>query len=76
VTQHLDILHVAAYGSSTATMFKIAATKLSHSATIRAVAPGNSDLRPLQEVITAEKLVLQSYARAATQTIRILIFRF
>ena len=52
-------------------MFKSAATKLAHSSAIRAVAPGNSDLRPLQEIITTEKVVLQSYVHPATPTIRI-----
>ena len=41
-------------------MFKTAATKLAHNSTIPALA-GNSDLKLLQEVIMAEKLVLQSY---------------
>ena len=64
VAGHLDGLDVAAYESSTTTMFKSAATKLAHSSAIRAVAPGNSDLKPLQEVIATEKLVLQSYVHA------------
>ena len=51
-------------------MFKSAVAKLAHSSTIPALA-GNSDLRPLQEIIATEKLVLQSYVRAATLTTRI-----
>lgn len=76
VALHLDVLHAAAYESSTTTMFKSAATKLAHSSTIRAVAQGNSDLRPLQEAITTEKLVMQSYVYSATPTIQVLISRF
>ena len=60
-----------AYKSSKTTMFKSAATKLAHSSAIRAVAPGNSDLRPLQEIITTEKVVLQSYVHPATLIIPI-----
>ena len=41
-------------------MFKTATAKLAHNAMIPALA-GNSRLQPLQDVITAEKLVLQSY---------------
>lgn len=40
-------------------MFKSAATKIAHNTTIPALA-GNSDLRPLQDLITAEKTVLVS----------------
>ena len=40
-------------------MFKSAATKIAHNTTIPALA-GNSDLRPLQDLITAEKTVLMS----------------
>lgn len=40
-------------------MFKSAATKIAHNTTIPALA-GNSDLRPLQDLITAEKTVLTS----------------
>ncbi|ESK97386.1 hypothetical protein Moror_17817 [Moniliophthora roreri MCA 2997] len=40
-------------------MFKSAATKLAHNTTIPSLG-GNSDLRPLQDLITAEKLVLSS----------------
>ncbi|KAF9076689.1 hypothetical protein BDP27DRAFT_1414539 [Rhodocollybia butyracea] len=40
-------------------MFKTAATKIAHNSTIPALA-GNKDLRPLQDVITAEKTVLIS----------------
>jgi len=54
---------------STTTMFKFVATKLSHSPTIHALTSGNSDLRLLQEVIVAEKLVLQSYVHAVKPTI-------
>ena len=56
--------------ATTTIMFKSAVAKLAHSSTIPALA-GNSDLRPLQEIITTEKLVLQSYVRAATPTTRI-----
>ena len=67
VAQHSDAQDAAAYESSTTTMmFKNAATKLSHSSTIRAVAPGDPDLKPLQEVIINLKIVLQSYAHPAT----------
>lgn len=41
-------------------MFKTAAKKLAHSATIPGLA-GNPRLQPLQELIAAEKLVYQSY---------------
>ncbi|EEB87650.1 hypothetical protein MPER_14938, partial [Moniliophthora perniciosa FA553] len=40
-------------------MFKSAATKLAHNSTIPSLG-GNSDLRPLQDLITTEKLVLNS----------------
>ncbi|KAJ7489136.1 hypothetical protein FB451DRAFT_683278 [Mycena latifolia] len=40
-------------------MFKNAATKLAHNTTIPALS-GNKDLRPLQDLITAEKVVLVS----------------
>ncbi|KIJ62349.1 hypothetical protein HYDPIDRAFT_30602 [Hydnomerulius pinastri MD-312] len=43
-------------------MFKSAATKIAHNTTIPALA-GNSDLRPLQDLITAEKTVLVSLQR-------------
>ncbi|KAF9652690.1 hypothetical protein BDM02DRAFT_3126152 [Thelephora ganbajun] len=46
-------------------MFKSAATKLAHNSTIPALA-GNSELRPLQEVIATKKLVLQSLQRLST----------
>lgn len=42
------------------TMFKTAATKIAHNSTLPALA-GNQDLRPLQDLITAEKTVLISY---------------
>ena len=48
-------------------MLRTVATKIAHNSTIPALA-GNSDLRPLQDLITAEKSVLIScvgdYARA------------
>jgi len=40
-------------------MFKTAATKIAHNSTIPALG-GNRDLRPLQDLITAEKAVLIS----------------
>lgn len=40
-------------------MFKTAATKIAHNSTIPALA-GNKDLRPLQDLITAEKSVIVS----------------
>jgi hypothetical protein len=40
-------------------MFKSAATKLAHNSTIPALA-GNKDLRPLQDLITAEKAIITS----------------
>jgi|SRR6266511_2829928 len=40
-------------------MFKTAATKIAHNSTIPAFA-GNQELRPLQDLITAEKAVLIS----------------
>lgn len=40
-------------------MFKSAASKLAHSTTVPAIG-GNKDLRTLQNLITAEKSVLQS----------------
>ena len=56
-------------------MFKIAVAKLAHNSTIPALA-GNSDLRPLQEVIATEKLVLHSYVYRSAPTILITISRF
>ena len=41
-------------------MFKTAATKIAHNSTIPSLA-GNTELRPLQDLITAEKAVLISY---------------
>lgn len=41
-------------------MFRSAATKIAHNSTIPALA-GNQDLRPLQDLITAEKAVIISY---------------
>jgi hypothetical protein len=41
------------------TMFKSAATKIAHNSTIPALA-GNKDLRPLQDLITAEKAIVTS----------------
>jgi len=57
-------LRATAYLSliTTTIMFKSAATKLAHNSTIPALA-GNPDLKLLQEVITTEKLVLQSCVR-------------
>ncbi|EGN94471.1 hypothetical protein SERLA73DRAFT_77862 [Serpula lacrymans var. lacrymans S7.3] len=43
-------------------MFRTAATKIAHNSTIPALA-GNHDLRPLQDLITAEKTVLVSLQR-------------
>ncbi|KAL5505094.1 hypothetical protein ACEPAH_7757 [Sanghuangporus vaninii] len=43
-------------------MFRSAATKIAHNSTLPALA-GNKDLRPLQEMITQEKAVLQSFQR-------------
>jgi len=40
-------------------MFRTAATKIAHNSTIPALA-GNSDLRQLQDLINAEKVVLVS----------------
>ncbi|KAJ7445939.1 hypothetical protein B0H11DRAFT_2290686 [Mycena galericulata] len=40
-------------------MFKSAATKIAHNSTLPSLAlSGNKDLRPLQDLITAEKVVL------------------
>lgn len=52
---------------TTTTMFKTAATKLAHNHMIPSLA-GNPRLQPLQEVIAAEKLVLQSYVHSSAQT--------
>jgi len=41
-------------------MFKSAATKIAHNSTIPALA-GNQELRPLQDLITAEKALLLSF---------------
>jgi len=43
-------------------MFKTAATKIAHNSTLPALA-GNKDLRPLQDLITAEKAVIVSLQR-------------
>ena len=45
--------------SSLTIMFKTAATKIAHNSTLPALG-GNQDLRPLQDLITAEKAVLIS----------------
>ena len=68
----MDPLYAAVHKPlvTTTIMFKSAVAKLAHSSTIPALA-GNSDLRPLQEIIATEKLVFQSYARAATLTTQI-----
>ena len=42
-------------------MFKTAAAKIAHNSTLPALGV-NQDLRPLQDLITAEKTVLTSYA--------------
>ncbi|KAI6027139.1 hypothetical protein EDC04DRAFT_3092100 [Pisolithus marmoratus] len=47
-------------------MFKSAATKIAHNTTIPALAVGNPDLRPLQDLITAEKSVLMSLQKLST----------
>ncbi|PFH49461.1 hypothetical protein AMATHDRAFT_63163 [Amanita thiersii Skay4041] len=44
-------------------MFKTVATKIAHNSTIPALA-GKGDLRPLQDLITAEKTVLSTYVSA------------
>jgi hypothetical protein len=55
-------------------MFKSAATRIAHNSTLPALAlSGNKDLRPLQDLITAEKAVL--IACAAFATIAMLIGR-
>jgi len=41
-------------------MFKTAASKLAHNTTIPALG-GNQDLKPLQDLITAEKTVIIAY---------------
>ncbi|KAJ6498498.1 Eisosome component PIL1-domain-containing protein [Mycena vitilis] len=47
-------------------MFKSAATKIAHNSTLPALAlSGNKDLRPLQDLITAEKVVLISMQKLA-----------
>ncbi|KAI0254499.1 hypothetical protein BJV78DRAFT_1184713 [Lactifluus subvellereus] len=50
-------------------MFKSAATRLAHNSTIPALA-GNKDLRPLQDLITAEKAIVTSLARLSGDFIR------
>jgi hypothetical protein len=60
---------------TTAIMFKTVAAKLAHNSTIPALA-GNSDLKPLQEVIAAEKVVMQSCVRGPAPTALILTSRF
>ncbi|KAJ7582532.1 hypothetical protein C8J56DRAFT_955033 [Mycena floridula] len=47
-------------------MFKNAATKIAHNSTIPSLAVGNKDLRPLQDLITAEKTVLLSLQKLST----------
>ena len=49
------------------TMFKTAATKIAHNSTLPALA-GNQDLRPLQDLITAEKTVLISYVHVTVRS--------
>ncbi|KAI5122848.1 hypothetical protein M0805_003142 [Coniferiporia weirii] len=50
-------------------MFRSAATKIAHNSTLPALA-GNKDLRPLQELITAEKSVLQSLQRLSGDLVK------
>ncbi|KAL4063854.1 Eisosome component PIL1-domain-containing protein [Scleroderma citrinum] len=47
-------------------MFRSAATKIAHNTTIPALAGANPDLRPLQDLITAEKSVLVSLQKLST----------
>lgn len=48
-------------------MFKSAATKIAHNSTIPSLAiAGNKDLRPLQDLITAEKSIVQSLVKLST----------
>ncbi|TFK66478.1 hypothetical protein BDN72DRAFT_799959 [Pluteus cervinus] len=48
-------------------MFKSAATKLAHNSTIPALGLGSQDLRPLQDLIAAEKVVLITLQRLSTE---------
>lgn len=50
-------------------MFKTAATKIAHNSTIPALA-GNKDLRPLQDLITAEKSVIVSLQRLSADYVK------
>lgn len=50
--------HLASFIETT--MFKSAATKIAHNTTIPSLG-GNKDLRPLQDLITAEKAIVTSY---------------
>ncbi|KAF8121057.1 hypothetical protein EV363DRAFT_1187353 [Boletus edulis] len=50
-------------------MFKSAATKIAHNTTIPALA-GHSDLRPLQDLITAEKTVLTSLQKLRADLVK------
>ncbi|KAH8110206.1 hypothetical protein DFH11DRAFT_1622840 [Phellopilus nigrolimitatus] len=50
-------------------MFRSAATKIAHNSTLPALA-GNKDLRPLQELITSEKAVLQSLQRLSADLMK------
>ncbi|KAI9573083.1 Eisosome component PIL1/LSP1 [Boletus coccyginus] len=56
-------------GLWTITMFKSAATKIAHNTTIPALA-GHSDLRPLQDLITAEKTVLTSLQKLRVDLVK------
>lgn len=48
-------------------MFKSAATKIAHNSTLPSLAiAGNKDLRPLQDLITAEKSIVQSLLKLST----------
>jgi len=55
------------------TMFKTAATKIAHNSTLPALG-GNQDLRPLQDLIAAEKTVLISYAHLNNGILVIIVF--
>ncbi|TFY70239.1 hypothetical protein EVG20_g2759 [Dentipellis fragilis] len=50
-------------------MFKSAATRIAHNSTLPALA-GNKDLRPLQDLITAEKSIVQSLLKLSSDFVR------
>jgi hypothetical protein len=56
--------HHSAHYSRRITMFRSATTRIAHNSTIPSLSTFNKDLKALQELINAEKSVMQTYVRA------------